>query len=354
MKKIIALALLLVLTLGIFVACNNVVPTEKKVRWENNETWTYDISLCDLSTSISTANGTYFKDFTYSGEADPLSGQIDRIAPTSISGSYEVHLTTQSAAETATVTTTQTMYATYEKDIIDAEKLAKYIDSETDTHYTLKSTTTTEVVFKNIVAQTPVSSSTTANGFYVGKQHQGASNYTVQTTYKVSSNGKSIVATTTRDGEQTTTEISDTNVIDNNQVLTYIRSFDKGDASFQDSPSVMVFDPLTQSTKKLSFVYNKSQNFLLEHTFEGATQSETVATKVNRLDVLMDGLPYMTQVNLPNLILENGVAHDKLNDEFGTSIPKHTIVRFRVGFVSYQLTNYLTDSIVNAIAKSAE
>lgn len=358
MKKIIALALLLVLTTGIFVACNSVAPTEKKVRWEKDETWVYNISLCDFDSSMSTANGTYFKDFTYSGEPNPLDGQIDRIAPASIRGTYEVRLTTapatESAPETATVTTTQTMYTTYEKDVIDTSILEKYVVTEltTDTHYTLKSATTTEVVFKNVVAQTPVSSSTTASGFYVGKQYQGASDYSVQTTYKVSSNGKSIVATTTRDGKQTTTEISNTNVIDNNQVLTYVRSFDKADASFQDSPSVMVFDPLTQSTKKLSFVYNKSQNFLLEHKFEGAEETETIATTVNRLDVLMDGMAYVTQVNLPNLLDSklDRISTD-VADEY---IPKHTIVRFRVGFVSYHLTDYVTDDIVSAIRETAE
>lgn len=144
MKKIIALALLLVLTTGIFVACNSVAPTEKKVRWEKDETWVYNISLCDFDSSMSTANGTYFKDFTYSGEPNPLDGQIDRIAPASIRGTYEVRLTTapatESAPETATVTTTQTMYTTYEKDVIDTSILEKYVVTEltTDTHYTLK------------------------------------------------------------------------------------------------------------------------------------------------------------------------------------------------------------------------
>lgn len=357
MKKIFALALLLVLTLGIFVACSSVPTTEKKVRWNTTESWTYDISLCDFTSSTSTTNGTYYRDFLYSGELNPLGGQLDRIAPTSISGTYIVNLTqfTESTEtekkEKTKITTSQTIYATYEKDVIDMDKLECYIDSQTDTHYTLKSTTDTEVVFSTGVAQTPISSSTTSNGFYVGKQYQGVSKYSVQTTYTVE--GKSTTATTTIDGgEPITTKISGTNVIDNNQVLIYIRSFDKTNSGFQDSPNVMVFDPLTQTTKKMSFVYNASQRFLLEHTFDGATESAQVPTIVNRLDVLMDGMSFMTQVNLPDLT-EKGL--DRIGtDVMGEYIPQHTILRFRVGFVSYQLTGYVTDSIATAIRETAE
>lgn len=349
MKKIIALALLLVLTLGVFAACSSVATTEKKVRWEDNESWSYDISLCDFNSSMSTTSGTYYRDFLYSGELNPLGDQLDRIAPTDLSGTYTITLST--ANDRTTITTTQTMFATYEKETIDTDKLEDYIDSQTDTHYTLKSTTDTEVVFLTGVAQTPVSSSTTANGFYVGKQYQGASKYSVQTTYNVGK--KSTTATTTIDGgEPITTEISATNVIDNNQVLTYIRSFDKKTSGFQDSPNVMVFDPLTQTTKKMSFVYNASQRFCLEHTFDGATKSEQVPTIVNRLDVLMDGMSFMTQVNLPDLT-EKGL--DRIGtDVMGEYIPQHTILRFRVGFVSYQLTDYVTDAIATAIRDTAE
>lgn len=352
MKKIIALALLLVLTLGIFTACNNVATTEKKVRWNTTESWTYDISLCDFNSSMSTTSGTYYRDFLYSGELNPLGDQLDRIAPTGLSGTYTITLNT--ANDRTTITTTQTMFATYEKDVIDTDKLADYIESQTDTHYTLKSTTNTEVVFETGVAQTPVSSSTTANGFYVGKQYQGASKYSVQTTYNVGK--KSTTATTTIDGgEPITTEISATNVIDNNQVLTYIRSFDKTNSGFQDSPNVMVFDPLTQTTKKMSFVYNASQRFLLEHTFDGATESAQVPTIVNRLDVLMDGMSFMTQVNLPDLTDPEKGGLDRIGtDVMGEYIPQHTILRFRVGFVSYQLTDYVTDAIATAIRETAE
>lgn len=353
MKKIIALALLLVLTLGVFAACNNVATTEKKVRWDTNESWTYNISLCDFNTSLSTTNGTYYRDFLYAGELNPLGDQLDRIAPTSLSGTYTITLssTTDNGQQRTKITTSQTMFATYEKDTIDTSKLAEYIDSQTDTHYTLKSTTTTEVVFETSITQTPVSSSTTVNGFYVGKQYQGASNYSVSTTYAVGK--KSTTATVTIDGNKpTTTEISATNVIDNNQVLTYIRSFDKTNSGFQDSPSVMVFDPLTQTTKKMSFVYNASQRFLLNHTFEGATESEQVATIVNRLDVLMDGMSFMTQANIPD-ITEKGL--DRIGtDVMGEYIPKHTILSFRVGFVSYHLTDYVTDAIALAIRETAE
>ena len=64
------------------------------------------------------------------------------------------------------------------------------------------------------------------------------------------------------------------------------------------------------------------------------------------------GLPFMTQVNLPNLTSQQ---LDQINTSVVSStVAKHTICRFRVGFVSYQLTEYLDDAMVDAIQVKAE
>jgi hypothetical protein len=46
---------------------------------------------------------------------------------------------------------------------------------------------------------------------------------------------------------------------------------------------------------------------------------------------------------------------DQINTSVVSStVAKHTICRFRVGFVSYQLTGYLNDAMVDAIQVKAE
>lgn len=351
MKKITALVLLLVLMMGALVACNQVKPTEKKVRWENSETWTYNISLADFS-PYATTDGTFFQDFLYSGETSPYSYENsgDRVVPQQLEGQYVV--TVAKNSETTKVTTTQTMLATYQTPSPDSwTQFAEYIQSTTDTSITLKSTTETEVVFKTGPAQTPVSSYTKVDGFYIGKQYQCVSKYEVSTKYEVEST-KTYAEVKLNNNEAKKYTIDGANVIDNNQVLMYIRSYEKTSTGFQDNPQAMVFDPLTAQAKKLSFVYTAEQNFVIDHKFADASESAKVITKVNRLDVLLGGLPFMTQLNLPDLT-------SKGLDQVGTDVwnvylPKHTICRFRVGFASYQLTGYLDDAMVDAIQVKAE
>jgi hypothetical protein len=298
-----------------------------------------------------TADATYFQDVLYSGETSPYEGSNDRIVPDDLSGQYVI--TISKASETTTVTTTQTMFATYAVNTLGSwDEFDAYVDESKTTAeaVTLKSTTETQVVFKTGPSQTPVSSYTKVDGFYIGKQYQSVSKYEISTEYTVK--GNSTIAKVTRDGKTTEQQISGTNVIDNNQVLMYVRSFDKSSTSFQDNPQVMVFDPLTATSRRMSFVYTASQNFWLAHQFEGATELSHVATKVNRLDILLDGLPFMTQVNLPNLTSQQ---LDQINTSVVSStVAKHTICRFRVGFVSYQLTGYLNDAMVDAIQVKAE
>lgn len=349
MKKTLALVLLLILAMGVFAACNQVQPTERKTRWGESETWTYNISL--LNTNASNINGAdYYRDFLATGETNPFNGNLDRIVPNNLTGIYVVTISQDIAKDTTTVTTTQTMLATYDAIMVDASRLDKsVIEEQKDETITLKSTQETSVTFKN-GTQLPVSSFTKANGFYIGKQNQSMSQYEISTEYKVS--GKKVVATVTNGDKKEEVTLPNTNVIDTNQVLLYVRSFDKTATSFQDSPQVMVFDPLTKSSKRLTTSYTATQNVLVEHQFADASESASVATQMPRLDLALDGMAFMTQVSLPDMTA-NGL------DRIGTNVPNvyfpmHTIYRFRVGFVSYELTSYLTDDMVNTIKVKAE
>ena len=347
MKKTIALVLLLILAIGVFAACNQTQPTEKKARWENNESWTYNISLINLNDSLTTTKGTYFRDFLATGETSPMQGNADRLVPDALEGQYIVNLTVDATKGLATVSTTQTLLATYSKtNVADTTQFGELVVSQDEASVTLKSTTQTTVVFKNNTAQTPVSSKTVVDGFYIGKQHQAVSKYSLSTEYEIGK--KNTVAKVTLDGETTEVEITGTNVIDNNQVLWYVRSFDKTSTSFQDNPQVMVFDALAQKARVMTLRYTASQNTLIRHTYAGATEATPVAATLDRLDVSLDGAAYLTQVNLPDLTAKH---LDRVGsaEAFNTYFPKHTICRFRVGFATYELVNYLTNAMVEAV-----
>ncbi len=349
MKKTLALVLLLILAVGVFAACNQVQPTERKVRWDKNETWTYNISLANFTDSLTDSNITYNRDFLATGETSPFSGSVDRIAPNKLTGTYVVSISQDIANDTTTVSTTQTMVASYDANLVDTSRFDQSIIVEqTDETVSLKSTQETKVIFKN-GTQLPVSSYTKANGFYLGKQNQSMSNYEISTEYEVK--GKKVVAKVTQGDKTEDVTISNTNVIDTNQVLMFIRSYDKAETSFQDSPQVTVFDPLTKSTKILSTQYTAKQSVLVEHKFANETESVKVATQMPRVDMKLDGMAFVTQVSLPDMTA-NGLDRIATNVP-GVYFPMHTIYRFRSGFVSYELASYLTDNMVNAIKVKA-
>ena len=348
MKKTIALVLLLILAIGVFAACNQVQPTERKTRWGENETWTYNISLLDL-TPQSIYNADYYHDFLASSETNPLAGTLDRIVPNALTGSYVVTVKQDIASDTTTVTTTQTMVASYDANLVDTSRFDQSIIVEQSAEtISLKSVQETKVVFKN-GTQLPVSSYTKSNGFYIGKLNQSMSNYEISTEYKV--DGKKVVAKVTQGDKVEEISLANTSVIDTNQVLMFVRSYDKAETSFQDSPQIMVFDPLTKSTKKLSMQYTAKQNIAVKHQFADATEPAIVPTMMPRLDVMLDGMAFVSQVSLPDM---SAKGLDRISTNVpGVYFPMHTIYRFRSGFVSYELTGYLTDSMVQAMQVTA-
>ena len=352
MKKILAIVLLLILAVGVFAACNQVQPTEKKVRWDTNETWTYNISLADFSTSLTTTEGTFYKNFLYSGETNPLSGELDRVVPDALQGTYVVNVRVDVSAGVTSVYSEQTMFATYPAASLDLDALADRVENQNGDLVTLKSVVKTTVVFKNGTAQTPVSSHIKEKGFYVGKQYQTVSDYELKTEYKVGSKKTEIKVTNEKDEVVYDQSVKAASIIDSAQVLLFARSFDKTSTSFQDNQRVMVFDPTTKTTRTMSFVYTEKQNVLVDHLFSGDAESTQVATSLNRLDVLLDGMAFMTQTNLPDLTAK---GWDKISagEVFNTYYPKHTIYSFRVGFATFTLQNCLSDAIVGEIQVKA-
>ncbi len=349
MKKTIALVLLLILAVGVFAACNQVQPTERKTRWGESETWTYNISLANFADPVTTSNGSYFRDFLAAGETNPFGDALDRIAPNALTGTYVVTIKQDIKNDTTTVSATQTMVASYDANLVDESAFDQSIIVEQNNEtISLKSVQETKVTFQN-GTQIPVSSHTKSNGFYIGKLNQSMSTYEISTEYKVE--GKKVVAKVTQGDKTEEVALANTNVIDTNQVLMFVRSYDKTETGFQDAPQVMVFDPLTKSTKRLTMQYTAKQNVLVEHKFADASEVAEIATQMPRLDVMLDGMSFVSQVSLPDMSA-NGLDRISTNVP-GVFFPMHTIYRFRSGFVSYELTNYLTDNMVKSMQVKA-
>jgi hypothetical protein len=97
--------------------------------------------------------------------------------------------------------------------------------------------------------------------------------------------------------------------------------------------------------------YTAKQNIVVEHQFADATESASVPTMMPRLDVMLDGMAFVSQVSLPDMSAK-GLDRIATNVP-GAFFPMHTIYRFRSGFVSYELTGYLTDNMVKAMQVTA-
>ncbi len=342
MKKRIALLVLMILAIStLLVACGNTAVTDKKTRWTSGESLTFDISLADFSTKESTnAENHYYKDVLYAGELDPTLN--DRIVPTAVSGTYVVTLTLSDDLSECTVDTVQTLFSTYPKDTVtldvEGEHKAKVTKDDTDNTITIQSVTNTSVTFKNSPAQTPIRSSTTVNGFYIGKEMQEWSSYTVETTYSTYKKGM-IAKVKLNGGQEEDYKIKGSAIIDGNQILTYVRSFEKTSTSFQDQPTVIAYDPLTNTQATMNFVYTHQQNAWIEHN------GQKVCTKLNRVDVLLNGNHFVQQLNVPDL-KKKGLDLVAIGD---TPFANHTQLRFRSGFLSYELKDFLTDAIVDEL-----
>ena len=350
-RKLALLALVLLSLTFVLTACNQPDPTEVKIRWDiSGENHLFEITLADFSDNMSFVsypldNDIYYKDLSVSNEVFSSS---DQVLPQDVTGTYSLSIQPSADGTTSCdVSATQVVYAQYlTSDLKDSvSQLQSCIvtgdsnplgDKEDCT--TLKSTTTTEVRFTNDPSQTPISSSTEVDGFYIGKTYQGKSQYKVSTTYNFE--GKRPIATVTiNDDPAVEYELpknSAGRIIDSNQILVYVRTLEKSSTSFQDSPSVYVFDPYTHETQVANFGFTYQQNVVLTDNTRSAEET-TLYTKLSAVSVVVGNHAFMVTENLPARLLPLGL-------DFQTSpngnYSKYTTVRFRVGYLAYEVAGY--------------
>ena len=374
MKKKIALLLLLTLALTtVFVSCGNTATTEIIPRWTDKtvESYEYTVTLADFNLTAEgnvsnphfSAHGSnsdpYYKDFDVRA-GEPFDA-LDEVRPTAVSGKFTLTIS-HLEKEYDLLETKQELELTYDnKDgmLIDEavlEQLTKnnLVVSNSGGKITLKSTTETAVEFTHNEKQAPRRSSTKVIGFYIGKVHQEVSIYEISTEYTYEDKNTVATITLTQNGE--TSKVENTlkrrtegSFIDSNQLFTYARSLDKSSGGFQNSPSVSVYNPFSQSMQTATFAFTSSAKVVLTDETRGELH-----TKIPTLGVIVDGMAFMLQESVPNL-------KEKLPDLFdvqgngpdvtyyaGNTYAKHTPVRFRVGYISYELTHY-DEEIWNAL-----
>ncbi len=344
MKKIFILLLALVMLLPLtFTACNQAESTGTVVRWEE-ATYHFNVTLADFNSeengyNVYPVSGVnYYKDFAISSTAEKPSNK-DEVLPDRVVGSYEMKITMPDDGANTLLVTTQTLYVRYEKSVIESSKNAEELktkiadasedpfigEEDAENYVTLKSTTDTSVKFVNKSGQHPIESSTSVDGFYIGKTEQQLSKYSVSTKYDFE---KNIATVTLNEGTPVENKIktNNKNFIDANQLLLYVRSFEKTSSKFNDSPTVLVYSPMDNKTYTGAFVFSYQANCILPNGEENAY------VKLNSINVYLDSMPYLQQQNLPASLAEKGLDCILEN-------PKYTTTRFRVGYLAYQLSD---------------
>lgn len=377
MKKRIALLLgALLLLLGVFAACSTSV-TSKTVRWDDEESYVFNIGLSDFNAEGSPLFNSYdikitqqdnseatlkcYKDSVVqmststpaaggSDQESAIFASSDQIRPLDVSGRFEMQILPLSeTTANRKLVTKQVVYSQYSTETLEGlnclSALEKYIvaaDSSenpfenNEGRTTLRSETNSEVIFANDANQLPVSSVKENKGFYIGKVYQGISDYKYETTYDFSARKVQIKK---NDGEAETRKLSlakGGSCIDSSQLLLYIRSLDKSASAFADSPSVAVYDPIEDRLLTAVFALNRDFYALLNNN--GADY----AAALQSVSVTVGGRPFMTQYNLPNLT-ESGEGGQSLDFLPGISegkVSKYTTVKFRSGYFSYELSAY--------------
>ena len=371
MKKKIALLILLALALTVILtACGQTSKTTIIPRWSTDgESYVYKVTLADLAVDGSSTrfnayknpnpddNVDYYKDFDVrSGE--PLDSK-DEVRPADVEGTFEISITSKESGNVTydTVTTSQNITVSYEykdgkiKSVTNSysggriktveawidlpaalEALGEKTEKDGVTYIAFTSKTDTTVEFRHDDKQAPQKSWTKVEGFYIGKTNQEASGYEVTTEYKYES--KNTVVSIELKANGKTEKITDTlkrrtedSFIDSNQLFMYTRSFDKTSGSFQDSPAVAVYNPLTQKLHTTNFSFTASVNAYLTNG------DQKLYAKLPSVGVVIDGKAFMQQTSAPNL-LEAKADRTRYADN---ACAKHTPVRFRVGYLSFEL-----------------
>lgn len=358
MKKNIALLLgVLVLATVIFAACSS-TPTEYTVRWKE-ETRVFNITLADFNFEDSSGNlfrsyvndgKTYYKDIDISTQEGTNMRDADQLIPQDAKGTYTMTLTAPTST-TWKLETHQVLYSQYKTETLQnrncLDKLKDYVVSPTadDNPFTntvgmttLRSETTTSVVFENNSGQLPQTSSMENKGFYIGQKNQSVSNYKYEATYDFDNRTVSVKK---NGGEAETRKLGlkkGATCIDSNQILLYIRSMDKSSAAFADSPSVSVYNVASDNLATASFGITRNFNAVLN---DNGSQRYAV---VNMLAVAVGGVPFMTQLNLPDISAVDA-GYDFLPEQGAKKLSKYTTIKFRAGWYSYEINEYNADEL---------
>ena len=130
--------------------------------------------------------------------------------------------------------------------------------------------------------------------------------------------------------------------LDASQLLVYLRSLDKSSVAFQDSPSVAVYDPLSDTLATATFGLTRNFNAILNN------KGTEVYTKVDSVGVIIGSTPFLSQFNLPDRLANVGEGFDVIATSSAESkLSKFTTVKFRRGWYSYEIADY--DSVENGI-----
>ncbi len=392
MKKIALLLLMIFVCVAALAACNSTPATKRDVRWIEGESHTFKVSLADFAfyppdDTTPLSERTVFKTYTSGayvnsegtsirfgkdiGISNEVFSSLDEIRPRAVDGTYRMDLA-KTQSERMTLTTEQTLYVQYNKisksqsgDDIDLTQsanwgeLAKLIPAAdeiaanapslqpSDDSVVLKSVIKNSVTFAD-QAMTPYNSSTESNGFYIGVSEQSPSRYKVQTTYDFSEKRPTATVQVDENEPVTYTMGKNAQFFDYNQLLLYIRSFNKSSSDFQDVPSVQLFNPLSGELVSASFGFLYSQPMVL--TDNNRATPELYAN-VNLVSVALGGMAYMVQENVPDTAKLNGKLVDIVPGEVdanGADKCRYTTVRFRVGYLSYELASY-SDELWSAL-----
>lgn len=354
-RKLALLLLLLVAVATIFVACGQTAATKILIRWEDAEQYDFHVSLAAFDPDYGTQKATsltelflyneqngvkFYKDMAITGE---VFSDLDEIRPVAVDGKYHFEISKESG--NWKFATEQTLYVQYNKSDIkiseaelkpveDAEVAANTNLSPSEKTVIFRSVIKTDVTFEDNTTQNPVSSSTDSNGFYIGKSNQQASKYKIETAYDFS--GKRPTAKVSVDGKETTYKLGrNATFIDPNQLLLYIRSFDKSSSSFADNPAVNVFNPQTGELVAASFRFVYNEPLVIT---DSAREQSTKNVSLNAVTVTIGGLAYMMQENIPDYAEISGEILKGEND--ATDKRKYTTNRFRVGYLAYELEQY--------------
>lgn len=370
MKKRIALLLVvLVACTAMFAACSK-TPTTRSVRWAENETYTYNISLADFKTgdgnetSFATyehGGKTYMKDTMISSQELNSISDAKELRPVDVKGTFVMTISSPNSTTTK-FSTEQVMYSQYDtsklnelkcldvlKDCVIAPDSEENPFANNNGRTTLKSVMTTWVTFDcedSETKQTPIASFTENKGFYIGKEAQEISNYKYEATYDFD---KRVVSVKVNDGEAVERKLNlkkGATCIDANQLLLYVRSMDKSSAAFSDSPSVSVYSVVSNSLATATFGLTREFNAVLRN---GDSDHYAV---VNCVAVAVGGTPFMTQLNLPD-ISGVGDGYDCLMGVGASKVCKYSTIKFRAGWNSYELAQY-DANVLEAIKPTAK